>query len=141
MRETQWIEWTRTRLQPQECGELLTALSSQQKAHLLEHDYVWVEGIGVLWNPPDGAALRRARFTHGTHFRTQRGEFYIDSEGSAHELSDHRDHPKSAAGTLRLLGDTMRSDDIGAATVSTTRPPVSTDSSGAVRGAQDARTT
>jgi hypothetical protein len=122
MRETQWIEWTRTRLQPQKRGELLTALSSQQKAHLLEHDYVWVKGIGVLWEPSDGA-LRRARFTHGTHFRTQRGVFYIDSEGSAHELSDHRNHPKSAAGTPRLLGDTMRSDDIGAATVSTTRPP------------------
>jgi hypothetical protein len=70
------------------------ALSSQQKAHLLEHDYAWVKGIGVLWNPP-GGALRRARFTHGTHFRTQRGEFYIDSEGSARELPD-RDGAKPA---------------------------------------------
>ena len=65
MRENQWIEWTRTRLQPQERHELLTALTSQQKAHLLEHDYVWVEGVGVLWKPPDGDLLRRARFTHG----------------------------------------------------------------------------
>jgi len=87
MRESQWIEWTRTRLQPQERQELLTALTSEQKVHLHEHDYVWGEGVGVLWKPVDGA-LRRARFTHGTHFRTQHGEFYIDSEGRAHELSD-----------------------------------------------------
>ena len=97
MRETQWIEWTRTRLQPQERHELLTALTSQQKAHLLEHDYVWVEGVGVFWNSPDGD-LRRARFTHGTHFRTPRGEFYIDSEGSARERSSRSgDQPVKAA--------------------------------------------
>ncbi|MEJ2336932.1 MAG: hypothetical protein P8Y26_15065 [Gemmatimonadales bacterium] len=97
MRETQWIEWTRTRLQPQERQELLTALTSEQKAHLLEHDYVWVEGVGVLWNPPD-SDLRRARFTHGTHFQTQRGEFYIDSEGSARERpSRSGDQPAKAA--------------------------------------------
>ena len=87
MRETQQIEWTRTRLQPQEREELVTALTSQQKVHLLDHDYVWVEGVGVLWNPPDGDLLRRARFTHGTHFQTQRGEFYIDSEGAARARS------------------------------------------------------
>ena len=103
MRENQWIEWTRTRLQPQERHELLTALTaltaltSQQKAHLLEHDYVWVEGVGVLWNLPDGD-LWRARFTHGTHFQTQRGEFYIDSEGSARERpSRSGDQPVKAA--------------------------------------------
>ena len=97
MRETQWIEWTRTRLQPQERRELLTALTSQQKAHLLEHDHVWVEGVGVLWKPPDGD-LRRARFTHGTHFQTQRGEFYIDSEGSARERASRSgDQPVKAA--------------------------------------------
>ena len=62
----QWIEWTRTRLRPQERQELWAALTSEQKAHLHERDYVWVEGVGVLWNPPDGD-LRRARFTHGTH--------------------------------------------------------------------------
>jgi hypothetical protein len=89
------IEWTRTRLLPQEREELLTALTSQQKAHLLEHDYVWVEGVGVLWNPPYGEPLRRARFTHGTHFQTPRGEFYIDSEGSAREFPD-RDEAKPA---------------------------------------------
>ena len=87
MRETQQIEWTRTRLQPREREELVTALTSRQKAQLLEHDYVWVEGVGVLWKPADGG-LRRTRFTHGTHFQTQRGEFYIDSEGSVRELSD-----------------------------------------------------
>jgi hypothetical protein len=142
MRETQWIEWTRTRLQPQERQELLTALTSEQKAHLLEHDYVWVEGVGVLWNPPD-SELRRARFTHGTHFQTQRGEFYIDSEGSARELSDHRtDHPVSAARPPSLLpGDPMKYDDVGAATISTTRSAVWTDGSGGVRGAQNAKAT
>jgi hypothetical protein len=114
MRETQWIEWTRTRLQPQEREDLLTALTSEQKAHLLEHDYVWVEGIGVLWNPPDGDLLRRARFTHGTHFQTQRGEFYIASEASARELSNHRiDHPAPAARPPGLSGDMGRYDDFG----------------------------
>jgi hypothetical protein len=143
MRESQWIKWTRTRLQPQEREELLAALTSEQKAHLLEHDYVWAEGIGVLWNPADGELLRRARFTHGTHFQTQRGDFYIDSEGSARELSDHRtDHPASAARpSSLLLGDTMKNDDVGTATVSTTRPPARTEGSGGVRGAQNATTT
>jgi len=113
MRETQWLEGTRTRLQPRERGELLTALGSEQNAHLLEHDYVWVKGIGVLWNPPDGV-LRRARFTHGTHFRTQRGEFYIGSDGGARELSNHGfDHPASAARPPSLSGDMGRNDDFG----------------------------
>jgi hypothetical protein len=87
MRETQWIEWTGTRLQPRERQDLLAALTSEQKAHLLEHDDVWVEGVGVLWNASDGDLRQRARFTHGTYFRTQRGEFYIDSEGSVRQLS------------------------------------------------------
>jgi hypothetical protein len=114
MDETQWIEWTRTRLPPQEREDLLTALTSEQKAHLLKLDYVWVKGVGVLWKPPDGA-LRRARFTHGTHFRTQRGEFYVDSEGSARELSNHAfDPPGSAARPPSLLGEIGRYDDFGA---------------------------
>jgi hypothetical protein len=122
MRETQWIEWTRTRLQPQEREELLTASTSEQKAHLLEHDYVWVEGVGVLWNPPHGDPLRRARFTHGTHFQTQRGEFYIDSQGSAREISDHRiDHPVPTAAQRAL--------------------PEVWSSSGGVGGAQNAKAT
>ena len=93
MRGAEWIDWTRTKLQPLERENLstherenmLTALTSEQKEHLLARDYVWVKGIGVLWKPRDGA-LRRARFTHGTHFQTQRGEFYIDSDGSLREL-------------------------------------------------------
>ena len=76
MRGTAWIDWTRTKLQPHEREDLLTALTSEQKEQLLERDYVWVKGIGVLWKPPDGA-LRRARFTHGTHFQTQRGRFAL----------------------------------------------------------------
>jgi hypothetical protein len=90
MFEARWIESTRTTLQPHEREDLLTALTSEQKEQLLEHDYVWVKGMGVLWKPPDGA-LRRARFTHGTHFTTERGEFYINSEGSVREL------PRAAA--------------------------------------------
>ena len=80
-------EWIRTRLLPRERDELTAALTSAQKAQLLEHDYVWIPGAGVLWKPPGGGDLRRARFTHGIHFRTQRGEFYMDSEGSTRELS------------------------------------------------------
>ena len=138
MRETQRIEWTRTRLQPQEREELVTALTTEQKAHLLDHDYVWVEGVGVLWKPADGA-LRRARFTDGTHFQTQRGEFYIDSEGSARELSNPRIDPPASAvrPPSLLLGDTMRYDDAGAATVSTPPSPVST--SGSWGGARNTR--
>jgi len=122
MRETQWIEWTRTKLQARECEDLVTALTPEQKALLLEHDYVWVAGMGVLWRPPDGHLLRRARFTHGTHFQTQHGEFYIDSEGSVRELSNHR--IAQATPTARppsLLGGT--NEDGSAAKGSTTQPP------------------
>ena len=89
MQESQWIEWTRTRLHPREAEDLSTALTMEQKAQLLEHDYVWLKEAGVLWKHPDGA-LRGARFTHGTHFRTKHAEFYIDSEGGALELSNVR---------------------------------------------------
>jgi len=85
MSGTAWIDWTRTRLQPHEREDLLAALTSEQEQRLFEHDYVWVKGIGVLWKSRDGA-LRRARFTHGTHFQTQRGEFYSDSAGSVREF-------------------------------------------------------
>jgi hypothetical protein len=87
MRETQWVDWTRTRLRPPESEELIEALTPEQKALLLEHDYVWVKGIGVLWRPV-GDVLRRARFTQGTHFRTPRGEFYIDSDGSVRDTGN-----------------------------------------------------
>jgi hypothetical protein len=87
MRETQWVGWTRTRLRPRESEELVKALTPEQKAYLLEHDYVSVKEIGVLWRPVDGV-LRRARFTCGTHFRTRRGEFYIDSDGSVRDTGN-----------------------------------------------------
>jgi len=80
------IDWTRCALEPLEREDLLGALTRKQKTHLSLHDYVWVEGTGVLWKPPDGA-LRRARFTHGAHFQTRLGEFYIDSEGSVRALA------------------------------------------------------
>jgi hypothetical protein len=38
MRETQWIEWTRTMLPQGERDDLLTALTAEQESHLLEHD-------------------------------------------------------------------------------------------------------
>ena len=85
MLQTRSIDWMRTTLEPLEREALLRALKSKQKAHLEEHDYVWVDGAGVLWKA-QGGALQRARFTHGACFRTQRGEFYIDSEGSAREI-------------------------------------------------------
>jgi hypothetical protein len=86
MREPQWMEWTRTTLQAPERNELLGVLTSEQKAQLSGHDYVWKREVGVIWKPVTGG-LRRARFTHGTHFRTQHGEFYIDSEGCAQARS------------------------------------------------------
>ena len=86
---TPTTRWTQTTLAPLERDALLSALTSVQTAQLEEHDHVWVAGTGVLWKHPDGD-LRRARFTHGTHFRTKRGEFYIDSEGSAQALSKER---------------------------------------------------
>ncbi len=87
MREIQWLEWTRARLRSRESEELVNALTPEQKARLLEHHYVSVKGIGVLWRPVAGV-LRRARFTHGTRFRTQRGEFYVDSDGSARDTGN-----------------------------------------------------
>lgn len=87
MREPQWMEWIRTTLQAPEREALLAALTSDQKAHLREHDYVWVPEVGVQWKPVDGS-LRRIRFTHGAHFRTRRDELYIDSEGRARDFAD-----------------------------------------------------
>lgn len=87
MREIQWFEWTRTRLRPRESEELVEALTPEQKAHLLEHKYVSVKGIGVLWRPVNGV-LRRARFSRGTRFRTQRGDFHIDSRGSVRDTGN-----------------------------------------------------
>lgn len=79
------LEWTRTQLTPGERDELSNALTPAERAHLTLHDYVWVAGTGVLWHPP-GGGLSRARFTHGIHFDTKRGEHYVDSEGSVRVL-------------------------------------------------------
>ena len=51
MRKTQWIGWTRTILEPGERDDLSRSLTAEQKSHLLDHDYVWVENVGVLWKP------------------------------------------------------------------------------------------
>jgi len=98
MHETHWIEWTGTLLPPRERKGVLAGLTWEQEAHLREHDYVFVEGVGVVWKGPGGEPWRRARFTHGAHFRTQRGEFYIDSEGSVRDLAradgiEGQEHP------------------------------------------------
>jgi hypothetical protein len=79
---------TATGLEPQERDALLAALTPKQNAYLLEHDYVFVEGVGVLWKPPHGESLRRASFTHGAHFETQYGGFYIDSRGIGKSLQE-----------------------------------------------------
>jgi hypothetical protein len=67
-RQAPWIEWTRTALQPREREELLAALTAEP-------------GVGVVFRPEDGGPEQRARFTHGRHFRTPRGELYVDAEG------------------------------------------------------------
>lgn len=87
MREPQWMQWIRTTIRAPEREVLLATLTSDQQAQLRDHDYVRVAGAGVLWRSVDGA-LRRTRFTHGTHFRTKHSEFYMDSEGRARELAD-----------------------------------------------------
>jgi hypothetical protein len=86
MTRTPSTRWSQTTLAPLERDALLGALTSVQRAQLEQHEHVWVAGTGVLWMHPDGD-LRRARFTHGTHFHTKRGEFYIDSEGRVRLLS------------------------------------------------------
>jgi hypothetical protein len=87
---TSWMAWVRTDLAAHEREQLLGALTAEQKAHLLGNDYVWVPGVGVLWNPVDGP-LRRGRFTHSTHFTTRRGEFVVDAEGSVRKRSNPRE--------------------------------------------------
>jgi hypothetical protein len=79
---TDWVEWARTTLRPEERATLWTALTSQQQERLHTGGHVWAKELGVLWNDPSGN-LRRARYTHGMHFETARGRFYIDSEGNA----------------------------------------------------------
>ena len=42
-----WIDWTRTSLHPQVREDLLGALASQQKGHLLELDHFRAEQVGA----------------------------------------------------------------------------------------------
>ncbi len=79
-RETTWIEWTRTRLTPPEVERELASLSSSETARLQSDGWLWIPAR-VLWIDPSGA-LRRARFTHGTHFETAKGDSYVDSAGN-----------------------------------------------------------
>lgn len=83
------MEWARTDLAAPERERLLAALTPEQAAHLRGNEYVWVPGVGVLWNSVEGP-LRRGRLTHSTHFTTPRGEFVIDAEGSVHKRSVSR---------------------------------------------------
>ena len=83
---TSWMEWARTDLATPERERLLAALTPEQAAHLHGNEYVWVPGVGVLWNSVEGP-LRRGRYTHSTHFATPRGEFVVDPEGRVHRRS------------------------------------------------------
>ena len=83
-----WLEWTRTRLREEEAEALCASLTPEQRAHLTEHDFVWLPGVGVLHRDPRDppGRLRRARFTHGTYFETRDGGFYIRSDGEVRRL-------------------------------------------------------
>lgn len=83
---TPWLEWTRSRLEPSEIGAELSRLSASDRRKLENDHWVWLPGL-VLWLDP-GGSLRRARFTHGTHFRTAKGEFHIDSGGRLRRVSE-----------------------------------------------------
>ncbi len=83
---TRWVEWARSQLTPQEVEEELNGLSASQRSRLQDDHWVWRPGR-VLWIDPKGE-LRRARFTHGAHFRTAKGEFYIDPEGQVNRVRD-----------------------------------------------------
>jgi len=82
-RNARWIEWMSTTLQPSEVAGELDRLGKPQREALDDRGWFWQPGR-VIWRDPSGA-LRRARFTHWTTFRTQKGEFEIDSAGQARE--------------------------------------------------------
>lgn len=86
---TEWVEWVRTSLSPKERSELLSTFTPEQAEYLAKEDYVWVRGVGVVWMSSDHT-LQRLRFTHGAYFRTSRGSFYIDSEGSTRIVHPNR---------------------------------------------------
>jgi hypothetical protein len=83
---TPWVEWTRTQLTPSEVDVELGRLSACERARLEDDHWVSMPGR-LLWLDP-GGALRRARFSHGTHFRTAKGEFYVDSAGRVDRVSE-----------------------------------------------------
>ena len=89
MEQRYWIDWTRTDLAPGEAQALLATLASERRDELAKRGFLWLPGCGVAYRDPSGR-LRRARYTHGTYFRTSRGEFYVDSGGRARELEASR---------------------------------------------------
>ena len=91
LRTSHWIDWTRTDLAEEEARELVAGLSPDQRDHLAKEDFVWIPPAGVLFRDPAGN-LRRACFTHGTYFRTARGEFYIGSGGETRRIVADPDH-------------------------------------------------
>ena len=88
-----WLEWTRTALSDTEAEKVLS-LTPDQRDHLAKEDYVWIPGTGVVFRHAAGG-LRRARFTHGVHFRTRQGEFYIGPDGEAKRLAPDPDRARS----------------------------------------------
>ena len=85
-REATWIGWTRTHLTLEEMETEESLLSTYEREKLEDTGWLWIPGR-VLWQDPSGA-LRRARFTHWTCFRTPEGEFEIDSAGQVQRLDD-----------------------------------------------------
>jgi hypothetical protein len=75
-----WLGWMSERWPPDTREALLDELTREQRKRLSEDGYTWARQLGVVWESPEGV-LRRAHFTHGTHFRTARAEYYINSQG------------------------------------------------------------
>lgn len=124
MSDAEWLEWTRTNLCAAERQDLLNALTSDQRDQLSVSGYLWVNGIGVLWTSPAGS-LRRRRFTHGFEFRTQYGEFQVDSDGGVREC------PQSRANAPRPGEPNLRGHEIRlSATASDIKPVPAESSSG-----------
>ena len=64
----------------------LRELTPQQREQFSRDDYVWSKELGgVVWKSPEGL-LRCLRFTCGAHFRTRTAEYFINSQGKAHQL-------------------------------------------------------
>jgi hypothetical protein len=93
-----WLDWTRTDLSDTEAEELVASQTPDQRDHLAKEDFVWIRGTGVLFRDPLGKH-RRARFTHGTHFRTRHGEFYVESGGEAKRVAPAANRARSREST------------------------------------------